>query len=59
MDFALTEEQELLLESIRELLKSFPEEYFKEGDKNHRYPYEFMKALADSGISLLDRKSVV
>jgi alkylation response protein AidB-like acyl-CoA dehydrogenase len=53
MDFALTEEQELLLESIRELLKSFPEEYFKEGDKNHRYPYEFMKALADSGISLL------
>ncbi|HAD8242152.1 TPA_asm: acyl-CoA dehydrogenase, partial [Salmonella enterica] len=30
MDFSLTEEQELLLSSIRELITSnFPEEYFR------------------------------
>ncbi|MHA6384199.1 hypothetical protein ACX3V1_15385, partial [Escherichia coli] len=35
MDFSLTEEQELLLASIRELITTnFPEEYFRTCDQN-------------------------
>lgn len=51
MDFSLTEEQELLLASIRELITTnFPEEYFRTCDQNGTYPREFMRALADNGI---------
>lgn len=54
MDFALTEEQELLLASIRDLIsQEFPEEYFKKCDQTGTYPREFMKAMAENGISLL------
>lgn len=54
MDFSLTEEQELLRESIRDLInREFPEEYFKKCDETGTYPKEFMKSLADNGISLL------
>lgn len=54
MDFSLTEEQELLLASIRELITTnFPEEYFRTCDQNGTYPREFMRALADNGISIL------
>ncbi|VTR23162.1 Crotonobetainyl-CoA dehydrogenase [Serratia fonticola] len=51
MDFSLTEEQELLLASIRELIgNNFSEEYFRTCDQTSTYPTEFMRALADSGI---------
>ena len=53
MDFRLTEEQELLLESVRELCKDFPESYWQECDENNRVPTEFMKAYADSGLNTL------
>ena len=54
MDFSLTEEQELLLASIRELITTnFTEEYFRTCDQNGTYPREFMRALADNGISML------
>lgn len=54
MDFRLSEEQELLLASIRELIqRDFPEDYFRKCDEERRFPGEFMKALADNGISLL------
>ncbi len=54
MDFSLTEEQELLLTSIRELITTnFPEEYFRTCDQNGTYPREFMRALVDNGISML------
>lgn len=54
MDFSLTEEQELILGSIREMIsREFPEEYFKQCDRGHTYPAEFMKALAANGITLL------
>ena len=54
MDFSLTEEQELLLASIRELITTnFPEEYFLNRDQNVTYPREFMRALSDNGISML------
>jgi alkylation response protein AidB-like acyl-CoA dehydrogenase len=54
MDFHLTEEQELILGSIREMIaRDFPEDYFKKCDESYTYPAEFMKALADNGIALL------
>lgn len=54
MDFSLTEEQKLLLASIRELITTnFAEEYFRTCDQNGTYPREFMRALADNGISVM------
>lgn len=54
MDFKLTEEQELLLASIRELMeRDFPEDYFRQCDEQHKFPKEWMEAMAENGISLL------
>jgi len=54
MDFSLSEEQELILGSIREMIsREFTEEYFKKCDLNYTYPVEFMQALADNGITML------
>jgi Acyl-CoA dehydrogenases len=54
MDFRLTEEQELLLESLRELMaRECPESYVRECDERGRFPVEFAKALVDSGFGLL------
>lgn len=54
MDFKLTEEQELLLSSIGELIsKNFPDDYFRTCDESGKFPVEFMNALAENGISLL------
>lgn len=54
MDFKKTEEQELLLENLRELIaRDGAEEYFRECDDNHKYPDKFMKALLDGGFGLL------
>ena len=54
MDFKLTEEQELLLASVREMMqRDFPDEYFRKCDLDRRFPVEFMTAMAENGISLL------
>ena len=54
MDFKKTEEQELLLESLRTVMErgNF-EDYFKECDKNHEYPQKAVDALVDAGFSTL------
>ena len=54
MDFALTEEQELLVESVTELIqRECPESYIRECDENHAYPLKLKKALVDNGFSLM------
>ena len=54
MDFGMTEEQELLLASVREMMqRDFPDEYFRKCDLDRRFPVEFMTAMAENGISLL------
>ena len=54
MDLRLTEEQELLLASVREMMqRDFPDEYFRKCDLDRRFPVEFMTAMAENGISLL------
>ena len=54
MDFKKTEEEELLLESLRTVMErgNF-EDYFKECDKNHEYPQKAVDALVEAGFSTL------
>lgn len=54
MDFRLTDEQELLVAGIRELMaRENWDSYFEECDANHEYPERFVKELADLGIDSL------
>lgn len=54
MDYRKTEEQELLLESVREFVtRNFPDEYFRGCDRQHKYPTEFMKGLVEVDLGLL------
>lgn len=51
MDFRLTEEQELLIHSLEELLaRHAPESLMAELDEKHQFPYQPWQALADQGI---------
>ena len=54
MNFAKTEEQELLLESLDEFLDGcgFDETYFKDCYYNNRMCSEFSKALLDAGFGI-------
>ena len=46
MDFSLTDEQQLLLDSVDELMERYgTEQYFKECDEKHVWPQEFTDAL--------------
>ncbi len=54
MDFRLTEEQELLVQSLEELLQRVaPESAQAEQDEKKQFPYEQWQALADFGILAL------
>jgi len=51
MDFRLTEEQELLIRSLTELLeREAPESEMAELDKKHEFPWKGWQALADNGF---------
>ena len=54
MDWSLTEEQELLLETVRDVMKrgNF-DEYFRECDKNHEYPEKAAQAMLEAGFGTL------
>ncbi|MHB0924059.1 MAG: acyl-CoA dehydrogenase family protein [Bellilinea sp.] len=54
MDFRWTEEQELLIQSLEELLKrEAPETLLAELDTRHEFPFKPWQALADNGILAL------
>lgn len=54
MDFRITDEQELLLDSLREVMdRACPESYMKECNEQHRYPTELVEALAEAGFTML------
>ena len=46
MDFALTEQQELIRKEVASLARSFPPDYWLEKDGKAEYPHEFVKAFA-------------
>src|SRR5438477_4211410 len=49
MDFALTEQPELIRKEASALARSFPPEYWLEKDNKAEYPFEFVKAFAEAG----------
>src|SRR5436190_4215084 len=49
MDFALTEQQELIRKEVATLARSFPADYWLEKDKTGEYPWEFVKAFGAGG----------
>src|SRR5919109_3982416 len=49
MDFALTEQQELIRKEVAALARSFPLDYWLEKDRKAEYPWEFVKAFAQAG----------
>lgn len=55
IDFKLTEEQELLLESAEEFIKQGNyDEYFKECDREHKYPEKACNAFVEAGFHRID-----
>ena len=54
MDFKKTEEQELLLESLQEMMKRADlNNYFRECDLNHEYPQKAIDLVVENGFHLL------
>lgn len=53
MDFSRTDEQELLLENLGELMKNFPETYWRECDEQRKLPTEWWEAMVESGFAFL------
>jgi crotonobetainyl-CoA dehydrogenase len=54
MDFKLTEEQELLLKSVDEMIeRECPESYIAECDRNHQPTPKVDEALKNAGLSML------
>jgi alkylation response protein AidB-like acyl-CoA dehydrogenase len=49
MDFALTEQQELIRKEVATLARSFSPDYWLEKDRTAAYPREFIRAFADGG----------
>jgi alkylation response protein AidB-like acyl-CoA dehydrogenase len=49
MDFALTEQQELIKKEVAVVARSFSAEYWLEKDRKAEYPWEFLKAFAAGG----------
>src|SRR5882762_11718662 len=49
MDFALSEQQELIRKEVAALARTFSLDYWLEKDRTAVYPTEFVKAFADNG----------
>ena len=49
MSFDLSEDQELIRKSVRELAARFDDQYWMEKDQAHEFPQEFYDAVAEGG----------
>ncbi|MBE9375909.1 acyl-CoA/acyl-ACP dehydrogenase [Saccharopolyspora sp. HNM0983] len=49
MDFELTEDQRAIRSAVRELAGRFGDDYWAQQDEQHRFPWEFYNAFAESG----------
>lgn len=49
MDFALTEEQDMIRDAIRRICTDFPDEYWAKCDEEHTFPWDFYNTLAAGG----------
>src|SRR5207247_1104707 len=57
MDFALTEQQELIRKEVAALARTFSLDYWLEKDRKAEYPTEFVKAFADNGCGVTEAKA--
>ncbi|MBD7997419.1 crotonobetainyl-CoA dehydrogenase [Oerskovia gallyi] len=54
MDFSLTEDQELMVQAVRELMaRESWDTYFAQCDKDHEYPERFVAELAELGVDTI------
>lgn len=49
MDFQLTEDQRAVVEAAERICAGFPLQYWRDKDRNHEFPHEFYRAVADGG----------
>lgn len=49
MDFQLTNEQELIKDSVAKLCSDFTDEYWSSKDSEHEFPWDFYNAMAQAG----------
>ena len=49
MDFALTDEQELIRDAVARVCKDFPDEYWAEKDAKHEFPWDVYNAMSEAG----------
>ncbi|MBN9635083.1 MAG: acyl-CoA dehydrogenase family protein, partial [Actinobacteria bacterium] len=49
MNFALSEDQELIRSSVAQLAAKFDDHYWMEKDQAHEFPQEFYDAIAKGG----------
>jgi acyl-CoA dehydrogenase len=50
MDFELTPEQKMIVETAAEIACDFGPEYWREKDRKHEFPEEFWQSLVDAGF---------
>jgi len=48
MQFRLSEEQEKIRRNVREVCEEYPDEYWRDLDRERRYPEEFVSALTEA-----------
>ncbi len=49
MNFELSDEQQLIRESVTKLCSDFPDDYWSQKDKEHEFPWDFYQAMAEAG----------
>ncbi|NOX52368.1 MAG: acyl-CoA/acyl-ACP dehydrogenase [Gammaproteobacteria bacterium] len=49
MDFELTDEQELIKASVAKLCSEYPDDYWRQKDKAHEFPWDFYNDMAAAG----------
>ena len=49
MDFTQNEDHEAIREGVRRVCADFPDEYWRERDEQHEFPWDFYNAMAEGG----------
>jgi acyl-CoA dehydrogenase len=50
MDFSVNSDHEAIRDTVRALMRSFPDQYWLDKDEHHQYPTEFYDAFAAAGL---------
>jgi acyl-CoA dehydrogenase len=50
MDFSVNSDHDAIRDTVRALMRRFPDKYWLDADEHHRYPTEFYDAFAEAGL---------